>query len=1118
MIKRIIQFLICMTSAQMALADDQEIYFAQNKNNTIKSNVLFVLDTSGSMAWPVVAYDENETYVAPDGSSVNRSSYYRITTNNDGSKNFIEMAFHESCNNNLNNVNRDGNRSFWVGEVRGKYSCIWEYTTNKYTIYSGEYAHELHWKSLPKHNSNTFRSRWDVTKEALTNLLDKLENVNLGLMRFDSVNSEGGYVGVSVNDVKTSKVNITSKLNDYGPGGSTPLSETFYEAYRYYTGQSPEFDAGTRKQGVASAFDGTSYKSPFATCQKNSIILFTDGEPTSDTSANSDIQTLVSEDHLSTEAKAAFDKENLEDDCSGSGGCMDELAFYLNNVNQTPTKGEQFISTYTIGGFGLEDGIELLKSTAKQGGGQFLSADNASELSTVLSTIFQRIQDSSTTFTSPSVTVSAFNSTHHDQYTYYTVFQPTQNARWQGNLKKYRFTEVGDSYPKTVYVSGKNSSTHAIDSDGFFKDNTKDYWNSGDPDGKKVSLGGFANLMNPTARNLFTNLTTPTVPSYNSTPTNTHSGLDLTTLSSVDSQHKTLYGWPNDTTDADFDKFHRWARGFNVNKDTDTVKTTEAHNYIGDPIHTEPQVVSYGGSQTNPDTTVFFGTNLGVLYAVDGNTGAEKFAFAPQELLPNLKTYYENPEINNETKPYGMDGPITYWRNDADQDGTIEPSVAEGEAKEHVYVYAGLRRGGDYFYGLDATDRSSPKLRFTLEGGASATANDRETDYARLAQTWSKPVLTKIRWGSQAEGNKGNRHRLVLFMGGGYDTVNDDTNELAKSTKQMGNAVYMIDAKTGQRLWWASSDALKNNGLEIDEMKYSIPAEINVIDIDGDKYADYLYVADIKGQIFRIDINPPADTVNAENFAKGGRIANFVGHRFFNRPTVSPVKDANNGYYHYIALGSGNRSNPLNVNTNEKIFAFKDGAMFKAPSSYTTLTLSDLYDITGNPLDSENETTKKEAEKAFKDKKGWYLKLKGTGEKITSAGRIHQRKIYINSYIPPVSASSPDAETKDASCVPSGSGKQYVLDVIKGIVKEDRDLTTGGSIPNTPVIYRGTDGTSQVISGTDFKPQIEPEECEGENCTVPPPKDCNKLGLCDVFPLYWRDNQKMTPTISTGDI
>ncbi len=222
--------------------------------------------------------------------------------------------------------------------------------------------------------------------------------------------------------------------------GCTPLSESMLEAYRYLSGGLVRYGVNSRRwpgtgghqPSVASSRDPANtsrYLSPLQTsCQRNFIVLLTDGEPTADNSADTEIQGLIGRNCTGT----------------GWGRCLEEIAAHMYNSDLRPTlPGIQNATTYTIG-FGDEvRGSAALRNTAAGAGGVFYEASDTSTLSTVLTNIVRTILQYNTSFTAPAVSVNAFNRTQNLNDLYVTVFRPTETYAWPGNLKKYRLSPDG---------------------------------------------------------------------------------------------------------------------------------------------------------------------------------------------------------------------------------------------------------------------------------------------------------------------------------------------------------------------------------------------------------------------------------------------------------------------------------------------------------------------------------------------------------------------------------------------------------------------------------------------------------------------------------------------------
>ena len=182
--------------------------------------------------------------------------------------------------------------------------------------------------------------------------------------------------------------------------------------------------------------------------------MLTDGVPSHDEGAYSKIKTLV--------LGLDLESQGLDPNCSGHGGCMDELAYYMYNVDQSDEfTGKQVVATYTVGAFGDIDDTTILKRTAEVGGGLYYDAKDPEALSTAINDIILKILAEDSTFTAPAISVNAFNNSEHKDELFYAVFKPNDKSRWFGNLKKFTLGSDGKIYDK--------NSKLAIDSNtGYF--------------------------------------------------------------------------------------------------------------------------------------------------------------------------------------------------------------------------------------------------------------------------------------------------------------------------------------------------------------------------------------------------------------------------------------------------------------------------------------------------------------------------------------------------------------------------------------------------------------------------------------------------------------------------
>ncbi|NVK38518.1 MAG: hypothetical protein HWE18_11390 [Gammaproteobacteria bacterium] len=1095
-------------------ADDTEIYGANaiDINQRVNSNVLFIMDTSGSMgtdsgtvSTAKPPYNNATTY---SGSYRQNQFYHSLYASPDHGHNnsTLTSSLSSNCSNTISNLSAlgvatgyyaqakykgNGNFKSWDRLQNGSNNPITCNSYYYYKLYSGNYLNYFHDTTYDP------KTRLEVVVNVVNELTQSLSNINLGLMRFDRY-SEGGYIDVPVSDISTSGPLIRTALSSYIAAGGTPLSETLYEAVRYYRSEEWQFGSSSSPSNSVSTSlkaDGKTYNSPItAECQKNHIILLTDGEPSSDTSANAGILNYLGNMDL---------PPGLSTNCSSSGCLLDELAYWAKNTdNATDQIGNQEITTYTIGGFGLENGVDLLTRTANYGGGKYFPANDTVGLTAALDSIFLDILSTDSTFTAPAVSVNAFNASEHRDELFYALFRPDDKIKWTGNVKRYHLTSDGIVVGKQPSSSDPSNVPAISEATGFFNEGTFDFWNNTNTaDGKNVSLGGAANrFTTPSARKIYTENT---------------SG-QLVALSSSGGASKTTFGMEN-ATDDEYQEVLDWTLGIDtLNYDGDN-NYTESRQQLGDPLHSEPVVITYGGTEDNPDSTIYFGTNEGFIHGVDTETGEEDLAFIPRALHSIQNTYFTN-NLAAGNKPYGMDGLITSWFYDKNRNNLlIDPDTNTAETGEHVYIYSGMRRGGRNYYALDVTDRSNPELLFKIEGGVT-------TGFDKLGQTWSRMTVAKVKYNGAV--------RFVLFFTGGYDDDQDNNN--TAQADDVGNAIYMVDAKTGELLWTASNENANTN---IPQMINSMPASVSAIDITGDGNVDYLFAADTGGRVFRIDIKQ--NNAGSADFAKGGLIASLAGtdadnnRRFYNKPNVALVKDKQYGDYLTIAIGSGYRAHPISVkNVENRFYVIKDFNPYSAPSTYVTKTEaptdkvtlgenenadpSKLYNATALMNNGKSSLTTS-MQRIMNNGGGWYVTFATEGEKVLAESTTFSGAIIFTTF-------SPTGVSSNACGADTGASRIYILGQTSAMAEIDLDgdgdldendtskvLAHSGIAPRPVVIYRSGGGKTiaigtETIDDDRFNETPPDPDC-AENGTCPEKEQKCTTGNCYVVPQYWRQNE-----------
>ncbi len=277
-----------------------------------------------------------------------------------------------------------------------------------------------------------------------------------------------------------------------------------------------------------------------------------------------------------------------------------------------------------------------------------------------------------------------------------------------------------------------------------------------------------------------------------------------------------------------------------------------------------------------------------------------------------------------------------------------------------------------------------------------------------------------------------------------------------------------------------------NGTNQVAEMTYSIPARVKPLDLRGDGLIDHLYVADMGGQIFRFDIDNENDAALSTSIS-GGRFADLAGsgvadaRRFYYPPDVALIAEKGQAAYLALAITSGYRASPLNTDVHDRIFVLKDYDIFNAPSTYETLTDSDLYPATLNHIAGDGTEAQKEAARlGLKNKDGWFIDLDDEanpgawiGEKGLSEALILNGVVIVTTFTPTVASAITN------SCAPqSGTGKVYFLDILDaspafptdsdGRSERPNPLSKGG-IPPSPNVIITKGGVPTLCIGTECR-------------------------------------------------
>jgi Tfp pilus tip-associated adhesin PilY1 len=723
-------------------------------------------------------------------------------------------------------------------------------------------------------------------RQAITNLVNDVNvdglppKVKFGLARYseNAGDDNGGYVIVpaALNNKATLLDAITNQLP---ASGNTPLSETLVDVARYLAGADkfgtyPQYD-----RNVSGATDAANAPaSPItSSCEKIFVVVITDGLPTSDN--NNHYGTSVSGKVYYSTFKNTMSPIDADTDLT------DDVARKLYATDLRPTmSGNQNVITYAVG-FSLDS--PLLQEVATEGHGTYYSSNNADELASSLTGAIQDILARNTSLTS--ATVPASRTAFGDGF-YTAYFLPTgRKSVWPGHVEAYTFS------PSLEVLDDANEP--AIDPvTNLFVEPRNPHW-----DAASVLLDNFA------SRTIYTTKSGTRVPftAANLTDPNSSASSLTPTMLGLTSADKTLYpisNDPNAITDPNApagnlerlgDSIINFMHGYDAfDEDADGSRTDARPFVLGDIFHSNPVAVGpplpflrfdtgYGPAATSGtfmntfahrDRVLYVGSNDGMLHGfaagsfADPNTsvsgdeyytpgdGHELFGFVPSTLLTKVKQLPKE-DIGKvyyvDGSPSAADAWIDYNGNGT-KDGTDWTTV----------LITPMREGAESLLALDVTDPAAtsgnhyPYPRYMWE-----------FTNAKLGQTWSKPIITRVKLrGGTGTGDKCGVNdgdvdcveQWVAIFGAGYRKEGDpntsaytnDPNNATYTTK--GRGVFMVSLSNGQVLASLSQDP---NSTTFAKMKYAIPAEPTVLDLNSDGFADLIYVGDLGGQLWKWDIS-----------------------------------------------------------------------------------------------------------------------------------------------------------------------------------------------------------------------------------------------------------------------
>ena len=395
--------------------------------------------------------------------------------------------------------------------------------------------------------------------------------------------------------------------------------------------------------------------------------------------------------------------------------------------------------------------------------------------------------------------------------------------------------------------------------------------------------------------------------------------------------------------------------------------------FIGAPVFSYPYkgYDTFLAAQASRAGTVYMGANDGMLHAFNGDTGAERWAYIPSMVVPNLWKLADKNYATMHTN-YVNGSPITsdICVSSCDTDSAVWKTI----------LVAGLNGGGRGYYALDITNPAAPVFLWELTptSGTFGTGTVKDDD---VGYGFGHPVITR-----RADGT------WVVLVTSGYNNTGPGTGK---------GFLYVLNAATGaivSKISTGAGDTTTPSGL----------AHITGWNNDpSGNQVGYAYGGDLLGNVWRFDINSTA----AAAVGTGG-VMKFAELKD-NTGTAQPVTTApllgtsSNKRIIYVATGKYLELGDLTTTQLQTLYAIKDDdATSTLVNPRASLSPRNLVSSADTPTRTVNNGDVP-SDFNFYNYPGWYVDFPDSGERVNIDGKLVQGVLLVATTVPSNTACSP---------------------------------------------------------------------------------------------------------------
>ncbi|MDI1246651.1 MAG: PilC/PilY family type IV pilus protein [Rhodoferax sp.] len=668
----------------------------------------------------------------------------------------------------------------------------------------------------------------------------------------------------------------------------------------------------------------------------------------------------------------------------GNSGLLRYDPLYL-----TQTSGDYFDIKQGTKNWPIPDGeaanIDDLWHAAVDGRGKYFSAKEPTSLATGLSDALDAIR--TITGTAAAAATSSLQPVQGDNDIY--VGQFTSNT-WSGDVSSYKID------PSTGVIAPIATWSAQALLDNLTYTDRKIYY--------AVSAGNLklfndSNLSSDSLQSYFSNFCSKTGASGSSAPT------QCSTLSTSD---QTIAN-----TSANLVNYLRGAKTYAVYRSRDHVLgdvVNASPLFVGKPSfkYVENGYATFAANASGRTAMVYVAANDGMLHVFDRVTGAERWAYVPKPVLPNL---YKLADTGYSSSHFPM----------LDGSPVMGDIYVSGAWK--TILLGGMNAGGRSYYALDVTDPTAPKMLW-------------EFSDANLGLTFGNPIITK-----KSDGT------WVVVFASGYNNVSPGD----------GNGhLFVVNANTGAKILDIPTYSSGTTAVGSTAAPSGL-AKINAyISSDQSNVAELIYGGDLLGNVWRFDINSMVAPYLSSMLLAQLKVGS-TPQPITTKPALAEISYSGTKVKTiYIGTGKYLGTSDLADTSTQTIYALKDtrsstglgnvrsatdpaGNAMMVAQTATNTTSASLGNIVQVTASSVNWNTKS----------GWYVDLPGAGERVNIAPHLVLSTLFVGTNTP-----------KTDACTVGGTSMLYQLDINNGGAAGGSSKAAATSLGNVLVM-----GMTTVLTG-----------------------------------------------------